>query len=171
MIYFCIATVSCYSCNTAVSSKSSVADFDIPAFFQSEIDKLQTLNPIITKTVSNEKSSESKELKIASWQKELAQFSSVDINATGSIDFTKETKGDTLVYTTPTPAKNEVTVKVIFENESPSEINIHKKTQNLLFVNEESLNYTVGKSYLIDKKQYVKGMGKNHYAIKGIFHL
>jgi len=167
--FLTIAAVLLYSCNTSLSSQSTTTEFDIPQFFKEEVQKLQTLNPTVTKTVSNDKSSESKEIKISNWEKELAQFSTIDINKSGT-EFLKESNGDTLIYSTPTDSKTKITVKVIFNQKLPVEISIYKKTQNLLFVNEETMNYNVGNSYILDKKQYVKGMGNNRYLIKGIIH-
>jgi len=167
--FLSIAAVLLYSCNTSLSSQSTTTEFDIPQFFKEEVQKLQTLNPTVTKTVSNDKSSESKEIKISNWEKELAQFSTIDINKSGT-ELLKESNRDTLIYSTPNDSKTKITVKVIFNQNLPAEISIYKKTQNLLFVNEETMNYNVGNSYILYKKQYVKGMGNNRYLIKGIIH-
>ncbi len=143
-------------------------EFNMPEFFQKEADRLQNLNPTVSKIVSNEKSKESKDLKIKNWNKELAQFTIVDINKSGNSDFKRVQKGDTIIYSSA--YKNPVTVKIVLNDGSPSEISIYKKSQNLLFTNEEFLHYSTGLSYTIDKRQQVKGMGKNRYLIQGKIH-
>ena len=157
-----------HSCHTTIPTDKEPIAFDIPKFINSEIEILQTLNPTITKTVSNGKSKEVKQLKIANWQKELSQFALIDLNKSGSFNFLKERYGDTLVFKTPPTVDNTIVIKVIYSHhDTPIQLYISKKTQNLLYVNEEKLHYTVGKAYSIDKRQYVRGIGDNHYLVSG----
>lgn len=149
--------------------QNSVVEFDIPTFIKNEAERLQNENPTITKTVTNEKSSEVKQTKISNWNNELAHFATVNLNKSGNSDFLKERIGDTLIFSTPNSSKNSTVVKVIYQNDTPTELQITKITQNLLFVNEEHLFYSKGKTYSITKNQHVKGMGTNNYIIKGDF--
>lgn len=168
MTYLCIAATVLFSCNTTMSPSEEKTEFDLPKFFQNEAARLQELNPTVTKTVSNQKSKESKDLKITNWEKELAQFTTIDLNKPGNNDFTKVKKDDIVIYNSG--SKNPVTVKIVFKSDTPSEISIYKKSKNLLFTNEEFLHYSMGLTYTIDKRQQVKGMGKNRYLIQGNVH-
>ena len=165
-----IAVVLISSCNNSISQKEKTTYFDIPKFIQTEANRLQQLNPLVTKTVSNEKSTEIKQLKISNWQKELSQFSNIDVNKSGNIEFIKKRLGDTLIFETPYNSKNLVSIKVIFKKNIPIALNIYRESKNLLYVNKETLNYSTGKTYSIDKTQHVKGIGKNRYFIKGEIH-
>jgi len=156
------------SCNNSIIQKENSTYFNIPNFIQQEAERLQTLDPLVTKTVSNEKSSESKQLKITNWKKELANFANIDVNKTGNDEFVKKRNGDTLTFETPNNSKNRVSIRIIFDNNIPKQISINKETKNLLFENKETFVYTVGKEYSIDKTQQVKGIGHNRYYIKGV---
>lgn len=156
-------------CHTSIPQKEKSSQFDIPRFIKQETNRLQEQNPTVLKSVTIDKSSESKELKIANWDKELAQFSNTDLNKAGSMDFRKETKEDTLIYTSQSSTSNKVIVKVIPNKETISYLAIYKQTKNLLFENSENLIYTPGKHYSITKKQSVKGLGTNTYSITGKF--
>jgi len=164
-----MATIFTYSCHSNVSTLTTTTEFDIPTFIKSEASKLQALDPTITKTVCNSKSTRVKEVKISNWQNELAHFTTVDISKSGSTDFSKEKIGDTLIYSISPDSKTKIVAKIIFAADSPIAINIYKKNQNLLFGNEESLIYDRKAGYSISKRQSVKGMGENNYLIKGDF--
>lgn len=164
-----MATIFTYSCHSNEPIQTTSTEFDIPKFIQSEANKLQVLNPKITKTVSNGKSTNIKETTINSWHNELAQFATVDFSKNSVVDFSKEKIGDTLIYSTSSNAKITIVAKIIFEADSAIAVDIYKKTQNILFGNEESLVYNNKTGYSISKKQTVKGMGQNNYLIKGDF--
>lgn len=167
IIYLSIAVATLSSCNTSISYKSTTTFFDIPTFINTEAARLQKENPLVTKTVSNEKSTETKQLKISNWQKELAQFANIDINKSGSIELVKERRADTLFFNTTPDAKNRLNITIVLNEEQPVKIRIFKETKNLLFRNMETFDYAVGKYYTIAKIQQVKGMGLNRYSIKG----
>ena len=165
-----MATMIFHSCHNSVSKKESSANLDIPEFIKKESEKLKLENPLITKTVRNGESSETKELKIANWNKELAHFNAVDLNKSSSTGFEKVTKQDTIIYSTPSSASaNKTIVKVVYADNHPIFLQIEKQTENLLFKNKEKLTYSLGKFYAIEKKQSVKGLGTKTYSILGKF--
>lgn len=166
-LYLSIAVATLSSCNTSISSQRNTTFFEIPNFINTEAARLQTEDPLVIKTVSNKKLTETKKLKISNWQKELAQFANIDINKSGSMALVKERRADTLFFNSAPEAKNKLNITIVFNEEKPIELRIFKETKNLLFRNTEKFDYVVGKYYIIDKTQHVKGMGLNHFSIKG----
>lgn len=163
-----IIFVSCQSTDS-IQVNNSNAEFNIPSFIKSEILRLEKLNPTITKSVSNNKTEETQKVKISNWNNEFAQFLNFDINKIGSSNFTKETKNDSVTFISNVNNKEDVKIQLIYAQGKLIELDIHRKSKNLLFSNEEHLNYTLDKHYLISKNQKVKGLGDNEYIIKGVF--
>lgn len=162
-----MTAVSLYSCQTPIAADQHVDEYDIALFFQHEISKLKEENPTINKTVSNGKSSETKQVKITDWNKELAHFADLNLNKSAN-GFQKTIIGDTTVYSSSSENDKERTIiKLVQKSESPDEITVYKELNNLLFKNQEQLYYKTNSLYEIIKRQKVKGMGENLYHIKG----
>ena len=168
IIYLVIAVAFLFSCQTTESKKESKTEFDIPDFFNSEIQRLKKLDPIVKKSVTNNKSTETHELKIVNWDNEFAQFLNYVIHKIGLSNFTKQVKGDTVIYISNNN-KEKIIIEFIFKNNKFSEIDITKKSKNLLISNQEHLHYIINKHYYINKSQNVLGLGENNYTIKGVF--
>lgn len=170
VIIVCI-TAFASSCTSATNNtpKNNHTEIDIPAFFQNEIALLNSTKPEVTKTVKKDSVSETKRLIIADWEKELANFTSIDINkAAYRGAYQKDSIGNTVTYNFKDSALDLSSVKIVYDNGIPLIFTIRKATKNLLYDTEENLEYIKGKSYSVDKIQAVKALGSNHYQIKGV---
>ncbi|SKB97497.1 hypothetical protein SAMN05660841_03397 [Sphingobacterium nematocida] len=166
----CLTAVVASSCNSASNSvhQSTGIEFDIPSFFRNEIELLNSTKPKVTKVVKKDSISETKQLIIADWQKELANFTSIDLNkAAYRGAYQKDSIGNTVTYSFTDSALDLSSVKIVYHNGVPSIFTINKVTKNLLYNTEENLEYIKGESYTIDKIQAVKTLGSHHYQIKG----
>jgi hypothetical protein len=163
-----LTAVSIYSCQQPMEKAPLEEEYDLNLFFENEIAKLKEVNPTVKKTVSNGKSNETKEVNITDWQKELAHFTGINLNKMSANGLNKTINGDTVIYSSSLQdSKEKLIVKLIANQEHPSEILIYKEINNLLFNNQEHLHYKADALYEIIKKQKVKGMGENLYHIKG----
>ncbi|WP_164112473.1 MULTISPECIES: hypothetical protein [Sphingobacterium] len=160
-------TSSCTSASNNAHNSNDL-EIDIPSFFQNEIALLNSKRPTVTKTVKKDSISETKQLTVSDWQKELANFTSIDINkAAYRGSYHKDSIGNTVTYSFKDSALDLSSLKIVYDNGIPSIFTIKKVTKNLLYDTEENLEYIKGKSYSVDKTQVVKALGSHHYQIKG----
>lgn len=160
--------MSCDS-NTTATTKKTEHYFDIPLFFNQEINSLTKLNPLVEKKVSINQDVENKELHISNWSDELLNFSTIYLNKPayqGSI--VKDSINNIVTYTFTTDKYDINKVVVQYENTNPVQINITKRTKNFLYNTEEELVYKKNSSYSIEKKQDVLLLGENKYSIVGL---
>ncbi len=169
---FSLGVALSFSCESPSADKKgslTTAEFDVPSFFQKEIALLNSTKPKIKKTVLKDSISETKELVIADWNKELTSFLAVDLNkAAYRGTFQKDSTGNTVVYTFTDSTIDLSSLKIVYVDHIPTEFTIKKSTQNLLYNTSESLEYIKGKSYSIDKLQSVYMLGSQHYKIAGV---
>ena len=142
--------------------------FDLPAYFRGEIKRLSATNRDILKTVSKGNASETKTIQV-DWETELAAFASIDLNKPVYAGYIRKDSSDNVVtFRMDNPAADISTVHIRYnEDDEPSEITIHKKTDNLLYETIETLYYRRNESYRIEKQQDVWLLGTNHYSIVG----
>lgn len=162
-----LTAISFYSCQTPIVADQKGEEYDIALFFQNEISKLKKENPTINKTVSNGKSTGTKQVKISDWNKELAHFTELNLNKIRAHGLEKIINGDTTIFTSSNDSKERTIIKLVYNAEAPQEITVYKELNNLLFNNQEQLYYKTNNVYEIIKRQRVKGMGENLYHIKG----
>lgn len=159
----------------ACSSPAPVAEplaedqlFDIPSFFQKEIDALTKLQPQISKTVMKDKVKENKTLKIKSWDTELSSFKGIDLRKTAYKGFIhRDSAEDKVIYTFTDDKIDLSKVEITYQHHQPYAITIERKVDNLLYNTVEKLNYIKGKSYSVEKQQKVLVLGESNYAIAG----
>jgi len=169
-----VSTASFFACtatNPIKQAHTEEKQFDIPAFFQQEIQHLSETKKEISKTVAKDSSAETKKILIQDWEKELSAFSSIDLNKTAYIGHINKDSSDHLVKLTlddPTADISAVHIRYD-EHNNPSGILIFKKINNLLYQTTESLSYQKDKGYKIEKQQDVWLLGSNHYTIEGKF--
>lgn len=160
---------SCGSPSPETKTTTVMQQFDLPSFFQQEIARLDSLQPKIKKTVSEDRVSETKELVIAAWDKELASFLAVDLNKPAYRGtYRKDSIGNTVKYTVTDPSLDLSLLEIVYTDQIPTTFIIKKSTKNLLYNTSEHLEYVKGKRYTIDKLQSVKMLGYRHYRIEGI---
>lgn len=159
------------SCTSATDQEKKKIDpeFDIPSFFENEIRLLNASKPKVTKTVHKDSISETKQLNIADWEKELANFTSIDLNKPAyQGTYSKDSVGNSVTYTFQDPSVDLSVVKIVYENGAPAVFSIKRANKNLLYDTEEQLEYIKNKSYSVDKTQTVKLLGSQHYHIQGV---
>jgi hypothetical protein len=160
------------ACKPNINSNGTTPKyFDINGYFAGEAARLTKLNKPVLKTVTDNKSVETKQVYIKDWNTELDFFKSADINKPAWKDsYSADTSGGFLVY----KAKDETlkTQELIIKKDGLKVkwILIFDHTKNLLYQTREKLTYYPDSLYLIQKKQYVRILGINNYTIKGIFN-
>lgn len=170
-----ILTAAFYSCGNSSQEKKQQAGqekyFDIPAFFQKEIDSLVALNPEINKTVKKDEQEETKKLKIKDWQVELSSFQAIDLNKPAYAGFVKVDATDSLIqYSFTNPELDLSCVRIKMDKAGKLEmISIEKEVRNTLYKTSEFLVYEKNNFYLVEKNQQVIVMGANYYKVQGEF--
>lgn len=167
-VSFAITTAS--SCISSVHDKGLLTkEFDFPSFFQQEIGLLNTLQPQVDKTVIKDSTSETKNLVIEDWNKELSSFLSIDLNKPAYRGaYQKDSADNVVIYTFTDSTLDLSSIRVVYKDHIPATLMIKKETKNLLYDTKESLEYVRGKRYSIDKRQNVKILGSHQYKIEGI---
>jgi len=175
-----ILLLSCIqSCKPNVGQGSKGADFfDLKGYFEGEVGHLKKLNPLITKTVVYNASTETKKVHITNWETELSMFIESDINKPACIaNYKVQKSGDFLIYKATdkdsTLKTRDIIIKksgdkikwiLIFNNTNP------KKSRLQLYETVEKLSYFPDSLYSIVKIQRVKLMGTDKYTIRGSFN-
>ena len=160
------------ACNPSGSKKEILKEhFDIPGFFEEEINQLEKKNQAIEKKINKDGKTETKTLQNVDWEKELAPFVDNDINKPSWV---KNFFADTVFLP---PGSFEITytsidleipikqVKLLFENYSCSFVQINKNSNNKLFSYSQNLEYGKGKGYKINGYQKVKYTFDTRYEI------
>jgi len=170
MILSAVSFLACSTDTNQVAQKQE-KQFDIPAFFQQETQRLGQQNREITKTVSKETASETKKISIKDWEKELSAFSSVDLNKAAYSGQIHKDSADRLVkLSLSDPHADISSVQIQYaDDNTPDEIHIIKNIDNLLYQTTEKLSYRKNKGYKIEKQQHVWLLGSNSYTIEGTF--
>lgn len=145
--------------------------FDLPAYFQKEIDLLSKANPVIEKTVSKDDLEETKRLKIKDWELEFSSFKNIDLNKSAYAEFIQvDSTNGVLQYSFNNPKSDLSCVRIEMDSlGQPKVISIQRDVVNNLYHTAEFLVYEKGKYYLVEKKQDVKVMGDNQYRVLGNF--
>ena len=170
-----IITAAFYACNPSKKSEQAAINqekfFDIPTFFQREIDSLASVNPEINKTVKKDDQEETKKLKIKDWAVELSSFQAIDLNKPAYAGFVKVDRTDSLIqysFTNPELDLSCVRIKLDAQG-NPHMISVEKQVKNTLYKTSEFLAYEKNGFYLVEKNQQVKVMGDNYYKVQGEF--
>ena len=159
------------SCSTANPPLAIIEDhelFDLPLFIQNQIDSLNIANPLVLKSVSKDQHSEEKTMHIDSWEIELSSLKSVDLRKGAYKGFIrKDSTNNKVTYTFESEDVDLSKVEISYLNEMPTQIEVERKVNNLLYDTVEKLSYAIGKTYYVEKVQNVWILGENNYVIKG----
>jgi hypothetical protein len=148
---------------------SSLSYFDIKGYFSAEASRLNGENKRILKTVVHNSTTESKEVKITDWARELDLFIGSDINRPAWKDSYKViSSGDILFYKAKYPELKMREMVIKKEKLKVRWVLIFNRTKNVLYQTSEKLSYFPDSLYLIEKTQKIRLMGSNDYMIKGI---
>ena len=148
---------------------AALSYFDLKAFLKADTAKLSNLNKPVFKTVNHNGVIESKKLMIADWGRELSLFTESDINRPAwKYSYTVINNDEFLIYKARYP---ELKMRQMMIRKVKNQIKwivIYNRTKNALYQTSEKLTYYPDSLYLIEKRQQVRLMGINRYAIKGM---
>jgi len=150
--------------------------FDVKGYFASEAVRLSKLNPGIDKTAVYNKQTEEQKIHIGNWASELSMFSESDINKPAwrlSYDV-QSSKGFT-TYKAKDPELKTQDITIKKDGDKIKWILIVNHTKSTIFTKRlyetvEKLSYFPDSLYHIQKVQYTRLLGLNHYNIKGKFN-
>lgn len=159
------------SCNMAEKKqKNNMSYFDLKGYFEKEALRLMKSNPVFAKTVMVNGNSETKQMQIADWAKELSAFSDADINRSAWIGlFRIERAKAREVYTSDNEKVPVKEVLITKRNGEVSGIRILIKTANMLYNSSDTLSYYPDSLYQINKKQEIRLLSEKNYLITGKF--
>ncbi|GAB2975915.1 hypothetical protein GCM10027049_08280 [Mucilaginibacter puniceus] len=157
------------ACKPAIKEDGVKAKyFDLKAFFKADAKRLSRLNKPVRKTVTHNGVTETKEVKIDDWSRELSLFSESDINKPAWRDSYKVQTTPTMVIYTATD--DDLKTREIIVNKTGERvkyIRIYNYTKNKLYYTYEKLTYWPDSLYKIEKTQHVRLLGLNKYVITG----
>jgi hypothetical protein len=169
VVLLLVITISCKP--NVGNSGTAPKYFDIKGYFESEAARLTKLNKPVLKTIVYNKNTETKDMMITDWKRELDFFQSADINKPSWKDsYSVDSTGDIVIYKAKDPSLK--MWQMIIKKEGPriKWILIYNSTKNLLYQTREKLTYFPDSLYMIDKKQSVRVLGTSVYRIKGVFN-
>lgn len=142
--------------------------FDLKAYFNAESSRLSRLNKPVRKTVTHNGVTETKEVKIDDWSRELSLFSESDINKPAWRDsYSVQTTPNIVIYMA---TDDDLKTREIIINKTGDKVKyivIYNYTKNILYYTKEKLTYWPDSLYKIDKTQHVRLLGLNKYVITG----
>jgi hypothetical protein len=143
--------------------------FDIRGYFTKEIATLNKLNKHVLKTVTHNGSTESKEVLIKDWARELDLFIGSDINKPAwKNSYTIVNENGLFIYKSKEPELHIVQMLIKTDKQKVNWILIYTRSKNVLYLTSEKLTYYPDSLYIIEKDQKVRLMGKNHYEVRGL---
>lgn len=160
------------ACNTPDDKVTATKPeyFALQPYFEQEASRLQKSSPLVHKTVVVNGTPESRNLKIASWTKELASFIEADINKNAwRGEFKKTVQPGAEIYTS---VNEKVPVKrlVVYRKAKQiSGVEILIENNNFLYTSRDTLSYFPDKRYEVKKAQQIKFMKEKKYRITGSF--
>lgn len=171
---FCLVIGLLSSCGESEQTTQDLQTevyFDIKGFFEEEAVRLsRNSNPVHKEITRNREETESKNITIKDWKKELSLFIESDINKpawTSSYQVREE--GDSTIYTTSDPNLRTKKIVINMEDEKVAAITISNEVTNQLYTSQEKLYYSPDSLYRIEKEQDVRVIGSNHYLVTGKF--
>ena len=162
----------CYSCgdSTGAGQKNAHTYFNLKGYIEQESGRLSRSNPTVHKTVMVNDSSESKEIKIQDWKKELSVFSDADMNrAAWKGLFQVKKSGEQEIYTSDhkkVPVKELVITR---RNGQLYGLQIFIRNSNTLYTSADTLSYYPDSLYEVKKTQNIRLLSTKNYRITGKF--
>ncbi|RZK48381.1 MAG: hypothetical protein EOO99_10310 [Pedobacter sp.] len=161
----CLALFSCTPESTTLSSHSY---FDLNGFLDSEISRLKDKHNVIEKTININGLLETRVVKNADFEKELALFREGDINKNAWKDGFSNDSNDKFIQYLRIDDKIPVKLLRIEKNQQGIVgITIIIERKNLLYLTSDTLIYIPSKGYEIKKYQKLKIASPKTYSITG----
>jgi hypothetical protein len=160
------------SCNKdSRAATDTMKFFDLKGYFTADSIRLTKSNPLVTKTVTHNKISETKKVHIPNWGNELSLFFSSDINKPAwKASYNVQATNDFLIYKAKDPALKTRDIIIKRAGGRVKWILIFNHTKNILYETVEKLSYFPDSLYLIQKTQKVRLLGTDTYNIRGTFN-
>lgn len=162
-----------FSCNKP--EKQAVIDdesifFSLSEYFNAEAVRLQQLAPTIEKTVSKNGETERHVLQITDWKRELDLFIESDINKPAwRNSYRADSSASAVMIKRIDPDLR--TERIVIKKKpdgSVGHIIIINQLKNALYEMEERLEYFPDSLYRIDKRQWIRFIGENHFHVSGV---
>ncbi|RZA01359.1 MAG: hypothetical protein EOP47_11020 [Sphingobacteriaceae bacterium] len=157
------------ACKPAIKDDGVTAKyFDLKAYFKADAARLSRIKKTTLKTVTHNGATETKEVKIDNWERELSLFSEANINKPAWRDSYKiQTTPTIVIYTAK---DDDLKTREIIVNKTADKVKyivIYNYTKNILYYTKEKLTYWPDSLYKIEKTQQVRLLGLNKYVITG----
>jgi hypothetical protein len=154
-----------------VETGTALNYFDLKGYFEADTARLTKRNPLVTKTVTHNSVTETKQVHIDDWGAELNLFSQSDINKPAwRNDYDVDSSATGVIYR----AKSfDLKTQIIVINKTGDKIKwlmIYNSSKNLLYQTNVKLSYYPDSLYTIEKYQKVRLLGANKYLIKGVIN-
>jgi hypothetical protein len=166
----CILILFAACGNTTAPQNAPKKYFDLKGYFEQEAMRLNKTKPLVYKTVKVNEATENKKIRIADWNKELANFIDADINKNAwQGSFKIERTADQDLFTSNDEKIVVKKLKITYKNDKITTIEILLNTSNYLYHSTDTLTYQPEKGYEIKKTQQIKLLNPKRYEIKGTF--
>lgn len=156
--------------NNKEEKKNVIYFFDLKTYFSKTAEKLNQSNLLISKSVSKNELTETKQLKINDWNQELALFMDADINKPAwKDDYSKDSTEQKIIYTAKNQDLKTQKIEIDMALGLPKKIRINTQVSNFLYQTKEDLLFYPDSCYQIIKNQNVIVLGENSYKITAFF--
>ncbi|QEK50584.1 hypothetical protein FYC62_02055 [Pedobacter aquae] len=171
-IIFIISALCLTACSFSSEKKEQAVNYyNLQKYFSEEAARLNKIKPGINKTVKHNHDSETQNIKVEDWIKELALFVESDINKVAwKNSYQKDSTSTSITYTAKEENLRTRKIIILLKGNKPSKISITNQTKNNLYYTKEELIYIPDSLYQIEKFQDVKVLGINNYQVKGVFN-
>ncbi|RYD73514.1 MAG: hypothetical protein EOP55_16900 [Sphingobacteriales bacterium] len=170
-IFFFVFVLGLASCNQREESKANteLLYFDIKGFFAKESLRLKKTSPLVNKEVLINGIAETKQIRIADWEKEFTIFTNADINKASWKGSFKSVKNSQFEHYTSNnkkiPVKDVLIEKA--DDKRVKKVVIIISTKNILYTSGDTLFYYPDSLYKIVKHQKIRLLSPKDYQITG----
>lgn len=172
-ILLCLALTACGTEN-AVSDQtvSATSFFKLEAYFNQEIARLDSIQPVLKKKVMLDGQTEEKRIESTDFEQELQIFRRSDINRPSWSDkyqidsIQKNGNLQTIRYTAIDTSLNTRLLRVSFMDGEVDEIEIRNQSRSAIASTEQDLLYRPGRNYQIRSKQKTIGADERQVTIE-----
>ncbi|POY35260.1 hypothetical protein C3K47_15875 [Solitalea longa] len=170
---FLVVLLSAVSCINSPKHQNTANSpyFNIKAYFESEVNRLNIEHPKISKTVNSNGKTESKVIQDTIWRSELSVFINSNINKPAWNKSYLVNKSDTSeVYKAIDTTLKTREISIIKHPDGTiKSISILNTTDNELYELVEKLEYIPNKFYKIERKQQSKLLKESSFVVEGKF--
>lgn len=150
---------NCNSSDGVKKTRQAKTFFDFPAYFNTEIERLNMADVSLKKQVSIGEKSENLTSKPEDFSAELRLFSETDINRSSWADkyrsdsLMNQNNIERLTYTALDSSLSIREIRIDYEGKNVAQIDIYKRQQSFVGSSRQRLRYTPKEGYLINSYQ------------------